>query len=448
MLTPAHHGRRTLRSWLSGPWLTAATASTLLEQAIVLVFVVLRVGLLLQAVVAICWMAQAPSSWQAIAVTVGAAAFSVAVVVAVLRAGRISPWPWGVLDLVFAAVLVVVSGQQSFGHGNEAYNWALTYGARAVPFVVAWHRSIWLPLVAGLGFGALSFGVDAAANGEPTLSALANAVDVPVYVVTAALVVLFGGRVAAVADRNQLRAVELGAEIELARYQHHVHNATGLLAQLARHDTPSELLASLRAQAGEESNRLRREILSPSPSRQADDDDDGRVALSGVLWDACAGFSGLPLEIRTGLGRAVRLTQDRSLAVRAAVVALLYNVQFHARAENVTVHADGDDTGWEITVADDGAGFDPSTTRFGFGLATQVLASLNSQGIAVDIDSQPGEGTCITIRADRGWPSSTTVPRPGTPSPSRIPASTWRARTQPSRRCSTTGRRRRWWYLT
>lgn len=394
---------RRLASRLSKQWREGASASDLVEQAIVLVFVVLRIGLVVQISIAAGWMMMTSAGWAAVAITIGAGTFSVAIVIAVLRAGRIAGWPWGILDLTIAGIAVVASGLLLSvpEQPHDLYNWAVGYSARAVPFVVAWHRSIRVPAGVGVGFGGLYFGVETLANGGPAFPVLANAIDVPIYAVTAAVFVLFGGRVAARADQNQLRAVELGAQLELTRYQHHIHNATGLLARLARDDTPQDLLPSLRAQASQESNRLRQEILDAAPPARSAADDGETISLASVVWEACAGFTALPLEIRTNLGRQIRLSREQGIALRAAVVALLYNVQFHAHAAQVVVHADCDEAGWEVTVADDGAGFDPDTTAFGFGLASQVIASLNGHGISVDIDSQPGEGTCLTIRAGR-----------------------------------------------
>lgn len=83
--------------------------------------------------------------------------------------------------------------------------------------------------------------------------------------------------------------------------------------------------------------------------------------------------------------------------MQAALIALLYNVQFHAQASEVTIHADLTGDIWEVTVTDDGVGFDPDNARLGFGLRVQVIDSLERNDIAVRLESRKGEGTCVTM---------------------------------------------------
>ena len=71
----------------------------------------------------------------------------------------------------------------------------------------------------------------------------------------------------------------------------------------------------------------------------------------------------------------------------------------------ITIHADHADGIWEVTVTDDGVGFEPIPDNFGFGLRTQVIESLERSGLAVSINSHPGEGTCTTISGPAASPS-------------------------------------------
>ena len=80
-----------------------------------------------------------------------------------------------------------------------------------------------------------------------------------------------------------------------------------------------------------------------------------------------------------------------------ALIALLYNVQFHACAHEVTIHADAEGPSWEVSVADDGIGFDSAHTAYGFGLRRQVIEPLESEGLHVTIQSHRGEGTIVTV---------------------------------------------------
>ncbi|MCL1840863.1 MAG: hypothetical protein FWF75_03805, partial [Propionibacteriaceae bacterium] len=86
--------------------------------------------------------------------------------------------------------------------------------------------------------------------------------------------------------------------------------------------------------------------------------------------------------------------------LRSALISLLYNVQFHAHATEVVVHTDCQNGRWEVSVCDDGTGFDPQNTTYGFGLQSQVLDSAHQAGMTVHITSHPGEGTCVYISKD------------------------------------------------
>jgi len=165
------------------------------------------------------------------------------------------------------------------------------------------------------------------------------------------------------------------------------------LVQLAHDDTPAEILPSLRAQAIQEANRLRHDVLlSPDiGTTQA-------RTISDVVAASLVGFGQLPIEVRTALARDVRLDAEEALVLQSALISLLYNVQFHAQAHEVVVHADHGDGMWEVSVSDDGVGFDPGTTAYGFGLQNQVLDSARSKGMDVEITSSPGEGTYVVIR--------------------------------------------------
>lgn len=373
-----------------------SSASALVERGIVLVFVVLRVGLIVQLLLTVYGYPEPSPPAALTIVTLIAVGFSCVLVAVVLVSGQLSP-SWGMADLAVAGVAIVACGTWTPPQPPSAdtYNWAVGYAARSVPFIAAWNSTLRVPLLASVGVATVYLITGWQAVQPHSTARPQNAVDLVIYAITTAIFSRYSRLVAERADRARLRAVELGTDQELARYQHQIHNATGLLARLARPDTPADLLPALREQAGQESNRLRHEFLTGATS--AGDHTGDTASLDSVVWDACAGFTGLPLRVSARLGRGVRLSESDALVVHAALVALLYNVEFHAHADNVTIHASGDDTQWEISVADDGVGFDPSTTRHGYGLARQVRGPLLAQGMTIEIDSQEGAGTCITI---------------------------------------------------
>ncbi|ALA60289.1 PAS domain-containing sensor histidine kinase [Nitrospira moscoviensis] len=77
----------------------------------------------------------------------------------------------------------------------------------------------------------------------------------------------------------------------------------------------------------------------------------------------------------------------------------LSNIHKHARATHVRVRLAGSPDRLTLTVADDGAGFDPgrpSESRKGIGL-TSMHERVRPLGGTVSIESRPGEGTTITV---------------------------------------------------
>jgi two-component system nitrate/nitrite sensor histidine kinase NarX len=78
----------------------------------------------------------------------------------------------------------------------------------------------------------------------------------------------------------------------------------------------------------------------------------------------------------------------------------LTNVRRHAAAGRVEVRVRGRGEGWEVTVADDGVGFDPLASRRagkgGYGLST-MRERVESLGGRFSIASQPGEGTQVAV---------------------------------------------------
>jgi signal transduction histidine kinase len=80
---------------------------------------------------------------------------------------------------------------------------------------------------------------------------------------------------------------------------------------------------------------------------------------------------------------------------------LLMNAVKHAQATRATVTVRGSDEGIELTVADDGRGFDvgrlTADGASGFGLFS-IRDRLPHLGGELAIDSAPGQGTRVTLR--------------------------------------------------
>ena len=74
------------------------------------------------------------------------------------------------------------------------------------------------------------------------------------------------------------------------------------------------------------------------------------------------------------------------------------NVERHSGVSSVVIHARDRDGGVEIVVRDQGRGFDPNAIR-GFGLSNSIRQRVQDVGGTVDVWSDVGRGTRLTIWA-------------------------------------------------
>lgn len=107
-------------------------------------------------------------------------------------------------------------------------------------------------------------------------------------------------------------------------------------------------------------------------------------------------------------GTGMPLAPDVQIQVLHIVQEALSNVRKHAHAEEVWLAVERG-AEWRFTVRDDGVGFatgeQADETRVGLGIMAERAEKI---GAALDIESAPGQGTCITLTL----PPSAAVERP------------------------------------
>ena len=202
-------------------------------------------------------------------------------------------------------------------------------------------------------------------------------------------------RLAAAADDARDAAARAGRAAERDRQRRLLHDHETLMRLLADPSVDPALAELLRRQAISGANRVRSFLTAP-PEQATEPDGDERP-LTDLVRAVVSEFSDLPIEASIDLARGVLLPAADATAVCEALATLLHNVRRHAGARSVVVHADGDDDSWEVTVRDDGVGFDPATTPLGFGLRDLVIGALAARGIAATVESAPGEGTAVVL---------------------------------------------------
>lgn len=104
------------------------------------------------------------------------------------------------------------------------------------------------------------------------------------------------------------------------------------------------------------------------------------------------------------VGTPVRLPHDQEMAVYRIVQEALQNATRHARASAVHVRAEFASTQVQVTVCDDGKGFDQSDIQasrgVGLGL-TDIRERAQSIGGQLEIESAPGQGTLVRLTLPR-----------------------------------------------
>jgi signal transduction histidine kinase len=107
-----------------------------------------------------------------------------------------------------------------------------------------------------------------------------------------------------------------------------------------------------------------------------------------------------PHEIRLLFGEIDGTVEGPEGAdIVAAAREALTNVRKHARATQAVVSCHVVMGVATVMVRDDGIGFDPRTCKRGAGLRDSIAGRMARSGGVALIDSRPGEGTCITLKA-------------------------------------------------
>lgn len=200
-------------------------------------------------------------------------------------------------------------------------------------------------------------------------------------------------RIGTEADEARRYAAEAAKAEEERRARLAIHNGTAMMRLLVETDT-ADGNGALRSQAEVELNRMRAYLSGQTPPPVSE-----ATNLAAVATAVGAEFDDLPITVVADLAQDVALPRGLADDLAAALRSLLLNVRQHARAGRVVLHAaeDEDGTGWEVTLHDDGIGFDTSATTFGVGLREVVVEQLARSGVDVQINSIRDLGTTVTL---------------------------------------------------
>ncbi len=118
--------------------------------------------------------------------------------------------------------------------------------------------------------------------------------------------------------------------------------------------------------------------------------------LARLLGNAFTGRTNVPNKV-TIIGQGV-LPADVQVAIYRICQETLNNVVKHAGAKNVEITLRHEANGIELSIRDDGQGFDTTTTNSGHYGLSMMRERAEAVGISLSITSQPGHGTELTIR--------------------------------------------------
>ncbi|MEM7130303.1 MAG: PAS domain S-box protein [Chloroflexota bacterium] len=117
------------------------------------------------------------------------------------------------------------------------------------------------------------------------------------------------------------------------------------------------------------------------------------------LADATLGRYRIPVELNM-IGDVNALPSEWWIAIYRIVQEALNNAGKHANASQVSIHIQNDGQGFNLTIQDNGCGFDQNEVKGGhFGLANMIERA-EAIGATLKIESQPNQGTMIRVEMD------------------------------------------------
>lgn len=331
---------------------------------------------------------------------------SAALLATIIRRRRYYTRGWPLLD--GAVALTCLLAQPWYVPDSDLVGtwvgWAPAFAASAVMSVATGspkRRQTFLMTVA-LAVSYLVVSLPAVGHGAELATILSNTLTYGVFGILCRTMASVARRFGTDADDARKTAVEATRRLELERSRRLLHDPASLLRYLADPDLDPQLAATVRAQAVAEANRIRAYLTDQhTPNGEQHIADGEACLLIDAIQAGTASFTDLPIELVIQLADGVALSAASAEAVTAATATLLHNVRRHAGPDaTVVVHADyePDDQEWELTIRDNGKGFDPASTPLGYGLTQVAGQALAERRITSHVHAVPGVGTTITIR--------------------------------------------------
>jgi signal transduction histidine kinase len=158
----------------------------------------------------------------------------------------------------------------------------------------------------------------------------------------------------------------------------------------------AERLQNLAARAADELRAYLESAGAPASSDLA-------TALRREIADIQLIAGALTVELDCPAG-VPDVSAEHVAVIAAATREALINVRKHARATRVIVTCAATRSGAEVTIADDGVGFDTRRGGAGLGLRSSVVGRMLACGGSARVVSHPGHGTLVVLSSGPAMP--------------------------------------------
>lgn len=368
------------------------------ERAVVIAFVLLRVGTLVEILPAAPHGLGRASTRSLDAVLMCVALVESLALCAVAVRRRRYPAGWWAWGDVLVAMAVMVTEPWYLRSDDWVGTWTAWGGALSVNAVFGaaiGFPSRWQTILATCGVAAAYATPSVVLSHAHAPTAFSNLVGYAVFAVAARSSATFIRRLGHDADLAREQAAVSAALAERDRHRLLLHDHATILRLLSEPGLEPALVEALRRQAALGAARVRNFLDHPDGATSGTPG-----TLAALVRHAGEEFSDLPIDYAVDLATDVPVPARVAGAVREALATVLHNVRTHAAAGHVVVHADAPPGQgcWEVSVRDDGRGFDQFRRPLGFGLRIQVSQALAEVGVESQIRSAPGAGTVVLLR--------------------------------------------------
>ena len=142
----------------------------------------------------------------------------------------------------------------------------------------------------------------------------------------------------------------------------------------------------------EEVRKLSRALILPSNLREL-----GLLPSLKILIRDIQAVTALNIDLSTNGFNEELLNEEQKTALYRIVQEQMNNILKHAHASKVNIHLSSSEERVELSLSDDGKGFDTSVKRSGVGLYN-ISNRVELFNGSVIIDSAPGKGCRLSVR--------------------------------------------------